>query len=274
MRSLTAENHELISCSIDPTREALQRLAALGQLSDANANAEAMGPMTVTLTGVPSDSRMANVLVAADYRLKRISLGFDETSVKNFKSYFSMIRTGKSAYAQRFWMEPKYETIYRDSDSLVWKVSDSSVNVMTEREYFTSRGDRNVSGKVDQVATRFATNFNKRYDEISRAEPIFAEAKNVMDVALVAALIYRENLQKKADCDLNEFTGATLIPALAVPETVQSGSLVRQAGANALVSVTGGVLVNPWEALEKNVKVDESLSFASVEFQGANWYAD
>ncbi len=274
MRALTADNHELISCSIDPTQEALVRLASLENMANTNANVAAMGDMNVTLTGVPADSRMANVLVAADYRLKRVSLGFDETAVRNFKSYFSMIRPGASrSFAQRFWMEPKYETLYRDADSLVWKVSSSSVNVLTEREYFNANGDRKMSGKVDAIAEKFARTMNNRYDEIAKAEPVFAEAKNCMDVALVAALIYRENLQKKAGCELSELTGATLIPAMSAPSSVASDSVARFDG-KGIVSVTGGVIVNPWEALENQVKVDERLNSYAVNFTSSKWYED
>ena len=274
MRALTADNHELISCSIDPSQEALARLAALPNRANPELNVAAMGNMNVTLTGIPADSRMANVLVAADYRLKRVSLGFDEINVKNFKSYFSMIRPGsKSAYAQRFWMEPKYDTVYRNADANVWKLSEASVNVMTEREYFTAAGERQVSAKRDAVAEKFAERMNERYDDIAKAEPIFAEARGCMDVALVAALIYRENLQKKAGCQLTELTGATQIPALAVPAQVASDSLARRAG-NGVVSVTGGVLVNPWETLENNVKVDETLDSFAVNFESNAWYAD
>ena len=273
MRALTADNHELISCSIDPTKEGLARIASLPNRANPEANVAAMGDMDVTFTGIPSDSRMANVLVAADYRLKRVSLGFDEIAVKNFKSYFSMLRGASHAYAQRFWLQPKYETLYHDSDSLVWKVSESTVNVLTERERFSVNGDREVVKKVDAVAEKFASNMNRRYAEIAKAEPIFAEARNCMDVALVAALIYRENLQSKAGCELNELTGKTLTPACPAPTSVATDSLARKAGSG-IVSVTGGVLVNPWEALENNVKVDESLDSFAVDFAGTNWYAN
>ena len=114
---------------------------------------------------------------------------------------------------------------------------------------------------------------NERYDDIAKAEPVFAEARGCMDVALVAALIYRENLQKKAGCLLTELTGATQIPALAAPAQVASDSLARRAG-NGVVSVTGGVLVNPWETLENNVKVDETLDSFAVNFGSNAWYAD
>lgn len=263
-----------ISCSIDPTREAIARLTALQMPAPAEELAAAMGQMDVTLQGVPSDSRVANVLAAADYRMKRLSLGFDEAEIKNFASYFSMVKRGSAAYGQRFWMEPKYETVYRDADSLVWKVSDSSVAVLTEREALAKDGSRKATGKADAAANRWAKNMTRRYNELAKAEPIFAEAKNCMDVALVAALIVRENLAKKADCNLDAILGgAVATPEYVVPASVEGDSLVR-VSSNAVASVAGGILVNPWATLENDVEVSAELNDYNVTFAGSNWYAD
>lgn len=263
-----------ISCSIDPTREAIARLTALQLPASEDELRAAMGLMNVSFQGVPSDSRVASVLAAADYRMKRLSLGFDEAEIKNFASYFSMVKRGSAAYGQRFWMEPKYETVYRDADSLVWKVSDSSVAVLTEREALSEDGSRKATGKTDAAANRWAKNMTRRYDELAKAEPIFAEAKNCMDVALVAALIVRENLAKKAGCELDAlFGGAVATPVYAVPASVQGDSTTR-VSTNAVASVAGGVLVNPWATLENNVEVSAELSDYGVSFAGSNWYAD
>ena len=272
MRVTSAEKSELISCSIDPTPEALKRLAARDNIADVDANIAAMGEMIVNFTGAPAESRLANVLVAADYRMKRLSLGFDEAAIKNFASYFSMVKRGSGASGQRFWMEPKYDALYRDSESLVWKVSDSSVDVLTESEYVSANGARKANERKDPAAQRWASNMTRRYDELAKAEPVFADAKNCMDVALVAALIYRENLLQKAGCSIDELSRVETSEYVA-PVAVQSDSLVR-ASNRSVASVTGGVLIDPWKTLENNVKVDEKLDGFAVAFNGSNWYAD
>ncbi|MBR0225129.1 MAG: DUF1598 domain-containing protein, partial [Thermoguttaceae bacterium] len=271
LRALSENNKELVSCSIDPSAEAIARLAAREDVTNVDLNREAMGAMNVTLTGVPADSRMANVLVAADYRMKRLSLGFDEAAIKNFSSYFSMVKRGSSSYGQRFWMEPKYDALYRDADSLVWKVSASSVDVLTEREYFAADGSRKASVQNDPAATKWASNMKKRYAELAKVEPIFADAKNCMDVVLVAALIYSQKLQAKADCQFDELLGVET-PEYVVPASVASDSIVR-ADSRSVASVTGGVLINPWETIANN-KVDANLNGFAVEFSGSNFYAD
>ena len=41
---------------------------------------EAFGPQTIQLTGVPTDSRFARTMVAADYEMKRVAMGFGAVS--------------------------------------------------------------------------------------------------------------------------------------------------------------------------------------------------
>src|SRR5262249_41118377 len=73
-----------ISCSIDPTAEGMRRLQELvSSLPNANNLAAAitnieqqLGPQTITLQGIPTTSHFAHVMVAADYRMKRIAMKF------------------------------------------------------------------------------------------------------------------------------------------------------------------------------------------------------
>lgn len=91
LRSIDSARSAGMSCSIDPTPEGIARLQALLRRQGAvRGNPEpllrsmetAVGPQTVTVGGVPADSRFAHVLVAADYRMKRIGMGFDPSGVK------------------------------------------------------------------------------------------------------------------------------------------------------------------------------------------------
>jgi hypothetical protein len=73
---------EPISCSIDPTPAGLERLARLtrgGRVAPAEKLLEqmehAVGPQTITLTGVSPRTHFAQVLVAADWQMKRLAMG-------------------------------------------------------------------------------------------------------------------------------------------------------------------------------------------------------
>ncbi len=92
----------VISCSIDPTKEGLQRMQDFlkqtgSRLSAATAQSqtqeivsglkESLGLQTVRITGVPASTHFAQVLVEADYRMKLIGIGLERPPVKQLASY-------------------------------------------------------------------------------------------------------------------------------------------------------------------------------------------
>ncbi|MDO5554306.1 MAG: DUF1598 domain-containing protein [Planctomycetia bacterium] len=267
LRAWNNTKPEVISCSIDPTQEALARFAAMEPMADPEvkreANEAAMGMMTVSFSGIPESSRMATVLAAADYRMKRLSLGFDAAPIKSLPSYFSMIRAkSSSSFAPRFWIEPAYDTVYHDADGLVWNVAATKAQALTEREYFDSLGNRTVSKKEDVAANRWARAMTERYDDLAEKDTVFAEVKNCMDLALVVALVRFQNLPEKSGCDLASLSDARILPTpdRGAVAQVPGNSLVRTIGTRGdYVSVTGGIEINPWEIVRDNVAVKADL---------------
>ena len=281
-RAWNTKTPEVITCSIDPTPEAIQRFANLPQSTDPEQmmadRVEAMGPMNVSFSGIPAASRMAWTLAAADYRMKTISLGFEEAPIAKFPSYFGMIkRPAGASFGQRFWIAPEYGTLRHDSKELVWNLTGTEVKTLTEREYFNADGSRKVSGKKDAAAQKWADLMTKRYADLAKAAPIFGEAKNCMDIALTVALIYFRNLPQKAGCSVDFLSGGDVLPAAdySEPEKVPSLASCR-AISGGLIAVTGGVSINPFETVEKNVALDADLdSFAEkIAFSGENWWAN
>ena len=129
LRSSESSRLEAISCSIDPTPEGLKRVrSVLGQMRsvggrrpDGRRIEEAMGPQLVSVTGVPETSHFARVLVAADYRMKRLAMAFDKAPIRGLPSYLQMVRAGgrgMNNMLPRWWLEPNYEPLLRSEDGL------------------------------------------------------------------------------------------------------------------------------------------------------------
>ena len=102
LRSIQGAQATGILCSIDPTNEGLARSAALmKRLTNPGNNInpvlaqleQAVGPQTITVKGVPDTSHFAAVLVAADYGMKRIAMGFEQSPVRSLPSYLQMIKS-------------------------------------------------------------------------------------------------------------------------------------------------------------------------------------
>ena len=57
---------------------------------------EAVGPQTITVTGVPDTSHFARVIVAADFRMKRLAMNFEPAPVDGMPSF---LRHGQRPHA-------------------------------------------------------------------------------------------------------------------------------------------------------------------------------
>ena len=80
----------------------------------------------ISVHGVPDTSHFARVLVAADYRMKRLAMDFDPSPVRGLPSYMQMISAsghGMSNMLPRWWLEPQCDVL-RDPDGLAWDCAD------------------------------------------------------------------------------------------------------------------------------------------------------
>lgn len=270
-----------ISCSIDPTRQGLQQLRSyvgtlrtIGNPSQTIANIEkALGPQTISVTGVPADSHFARVMVAADYRMKRLAMAFEPApkgvKLPSFMQMVSAGRRGMSNMLPRWWLAPDYQPLLRDEEGLAWQLRGASVKAMTEQDYLAENGVRQHTGKAGSVAQRWANNMTAQYDRLAVADPIFGQLRNCMDLAIVAALIAKENLTQKAGYSLPilmEPSGVA-VEKFFPPKQVDSKASVIKKGRNWVISASGGVQMNPWGVIAKNEKSDE---LATVRTQAAS----
>lgn len=247
-----------IRCSIDPTPDGINRLQAflksqrtIGDDPNATLRAmeDALGMQVVSVGGVPNDSRFAQVLVAADYRLKRIGMGLEPSGLRELPSYLSMVPAGGPAAATpRFWLEPSYEPIVRDPDELAWKIGDCTMQCLTESDLFDGEKMQRGKGKGDQPASKWCELFTTNYPKLAAKQPVFQELVNCADMAVVAALIHGRQLDARAGIDLSLLKDPAKLglATYAVPKNVASvASGVRKSG-RWVVSASGGVLFQPW----------------------------
>ncbi|MGB8853721.1 MAG: DUF1598 domain-containing protein [Pirellulales bacterium] len=248
-----------IRCSIDPTRDGLARLDAfLAKQRAVMGNPEplfrsmeqALGLQAVTVGGVPADSRFAQVLVAADYRMKRIGMGLEPSGVKQLPSYLAMVPAGgQAASLPRFWLEAEYDPIARDADELAWRLSGRRMKCLTESDLAGKNGIERGAGRADKVAEKWCDAMTTHYDDLALKQPVFAELMNCVDLAVVAALIKGRQLDARAGLDLAPLLDATAVPLpkYDVPETVPTVASGLKKGTTWVLSASGGVQFQPWQ---------------------------
>lgn len=257
LRTVNSPTPSVISCSIDPSEEGLQRVQRLkSRTSDprqaAAALENALGPQEISVDGIPADSHFAGVLVAADYRMKQIGMGLTPSPVRGLPSFTEMMRSTSRGgnMMPRWWLEPDYGTILSDEDGLAWEITEAGVKTMTENDLFTADGGRKQTGKSDPVSRKWAETMTARYADLSVAEPVFGQLQGCMDLAVAATLIVRKDLLSKGQCDLPMLVKEQGTVEMAVPRFVASkASAVRKS--RGWVIACGGVQLNPWAIIER-----------------------
>lgn len=254
----------LIRCSIDPDEANLKKLVAFVKqnsepttLEVAKAQFEQLGSILgmqdVTLSGVPAESHFAELLLEADIRMKRLALGVDKAKVKGFKSHLAMVSPGASSM-QRWWFVPLYDAFTRTDNSLAYQFSGQRAQLMSQEELVSPAGQR-ANAPFTRVSTeKFSKQFTDRFAELADKTPVFAELQSAFDLAVLAALIQKEQLAKRAGWDMALFLDAqrATIVKRNVPHQVPSVSNYKILRDNVFVSqVSGGVEIDPGRVLKQ-----------------------
>ena len=243
---------------------------------------EAFGPQTIQLTGVPTDSRFARTMVAADYEMKRVAMGLAPSQVDGLNSYLEMSKNSSHASNQnpRWWMACDYDSLGKSEDGLAWKLSGQGVKTMTDIDAINDDGTPLATGNKDKFAQTWADTMTKKYAELSRRMPIFSDLQNIMDMTIVSTLIVQEGLAQKANLDLALFTVKSddlPLSTYEIPKAVDPQcSFIRGLGGKWVVTASGGVDINGFEIVEKQ-QIDTTLSkvcSTALAATNDNWWWD
>lgn len=273
LRTAQQAAHGGISCSIDPTSEGLQQLQAyvksldtIGQPDVTIRNIEkALGPQQISVSGVPADTHFARVLVAADYRMKRLAMGFDPAPKGvRLPSYLAMLSAGSKGMSNmlpRWWLAPNYQPLLRDEEGLTWEIRGGSVKTMTEEDFLTATGQREHTGRANPLAQKWADAMTAQYERLAVAEPIFGQLRNCMDLAILGALVVQHRLPEKAGYSFPVLMESEQIrwTKFSPPKQVQTIANAVKKGRHWVITASGGVQIPSWQIVQKTEKSD-SLS--------------
>jgi len=257
LRSADTTNETGISCSIDPTDQGVKNAQNLQQRLRAGTTPqvasqkleEVLGDQIITVTGIPLTSHFARVIVAADFRMKRLAMNFQPAPIDGMPSYLhiaSKSRKRSQNMLPRWWLAADYESILRDPQGLVWQLRGQGVKCLTEQDLVEADGQRKQTGQVEPAAQKWAETFTARFPELAREDSTFGQLRNVMDLAIVGALLAKENLYQKAGLKIPRLLDDETVATYHAPRRVASqASFVKQRG-GWLISASGGMQLDPW----------------------------
>ncbi|MFM8583779.1 MAG: DUF1598 domain-containing protein [Planctomycetaceae bacterium] len=222
---------------------------------------ERLGLQDVEIFGVPANSHVARVLVEADYRMKLIGVGQLEGG-PGIPSYFELLEQYKATRglpleALRWWLTMRYDAILHTSDRRAFELVGGGVLVQSENQFVSTQGKHVPSGVAEPINRAFAENFTRHYSDLARRDPIFAELRNVFDLALAVTLAREEGWLGEQSAPLSALgPNGTLRPAVDVaPRVVESVVAHRVYNqTDIVVQVAGGVQIDLPDTLRSRAR--------------------
>lgn len=281
-----------IGCSIDPTQSGLQAFNEYVRRNSSPATTAvirqrfrqmtvALGRQNVSVFGVPDDSHFAQVLVEADYRMKLMATGLEKPRLKGFASHLQFIRPGQNTF-QRWWFTPLYDAFQQSENGDAFAFAGQRLQLMADEERVSAAGIRTSAGNSTLSTQKFSQQFTKRFEELAKIVPVFAELQNITDLAVLAALMQKKQLAQKVDWEMALFLDEARTPLVRgnVPKQVQSVYGTRQAGRLILGLVAGGVELSPFQTVSNtkfepaSQKLTDASAKARQDTSPDHWWWD
>jgi hypothetical protein len=275
------DQHGVVGCSIDPTPEGLaamkkfttevRRTASQMSADQVTPNfvqevvdgmRTHLGLQKVRIMGVSPDTHFAQVMVEADYRMKLIGIGAEQAGVPKFKSFVELAdpaQISRNALL-RWWFVPQYDCVRLSDDRLAMELAGDAVKLVGEDEVVGADGQRMAQGKSGGASQKFTHGFTQKYAELAKRKPIFAQLRNLIDMAVVAAHIQREDYYGKAGWNMEVLGNEEMFPVQVYKAPVEVDTVVTSMWKQQqlVTPVGGGVRIEAQHALEStNLLPDE-----------------
>ena len=283
----------LIGCSIDPTQEGLAAMQDFvrktGRVNpQAGADRivagmkEALGAQKVSVQGVSPATHFAKVLVEADYRMKLIGIGLEPPPVK-MTTWIDLASAATVAAnaLQRWYFVPDYHCVRIAEDDLAIELVGRGVRLCGADEVVLPDGRRMGADKADKASKTFTEAFTRKYPEIAARSPVYAELRNVIDLAVAAAWMQEHDAYGKAGWDAGKLRDEKSCPIETQPVASRAETAIHAVwrGNRLLTPIGGGVTIVPRMALDEgNLLLDEKgdvkAAHAAVKLPATGWYWD
>jgi len=264
-------------CSISPRQASLAKTQAYVQKSNLQpieptqrkawleGLRQSLGKQDVEFFGLAANSHVARVLLVADYHMKLIGMGIAD-SVKGVSSYLDTVElaadgTLPAMAVLRWWFAMNYEPVETDLQRNIFRLRGLGVKVLSENELLAARGQRVPTGQSEELNRRFASSFTSEYESICNRYSLYAELRNVFDLAMVLAIIEREGLIEQISWSPSLFSDSLRLRlpverVLHEVDTVVSHRVIK--GRHIVAGISGGVWLDAGKALKIQISNDRS----------------
>ena len=237
-------------CSIDPHPNVIQELQRTGQYLQGHPSpagrAEALDywhkvchmPQQVRVLGIPFNTHFAKVMVDADYFMKKLVDGSEAVHGFKFHSLTdlhvdateqAMTQGRRTAVAtdtmSRFWFHAGRTVLLEDPGMV--EIKQVPVQLLTEQEHLSKKGDIVGNGHPDPLAKRWAQTFTDHYGRIASEHPIYRELENLYRFVALARSMKLQNAWQSAGLDLMPLVEEFHVQDTTVATTLPGHSNIR-----------------------------------------------
>jgi len=295
----SGEGAPVVGCSIDPTEEGLAEMQRFLRSAGSqfvhgqermvaaymqNGLRTALGMQQITVNGVPADTHFAQVLVEADYRMKLIGIGLEEPPVRmvSFVERVNPAAVSRNALF-RWYFVPDYQCVRQSEDGLAAELVGDGVRLVGEDELVSASGERRGLSRASSASRTFTTSFTKRYPEMARHSPVYAELRNLVDLLVAASFMQQRDFYGKAGWTMELFGSeeAFAVRTYNAPTQVESTVAAILKGNRLMTPIGGGVQIEAAKALapenlleDETGKVGQRRREITIELADGQWWWD
>jgi hypothetical protein len=283
--SLRLENLDApLGCSIDPDAE---RLAAsqtwLSQNSSPAARGVAQqrlehmvalqGEWNITTFGLPEGCRMSLAMIEADYLMKRLAIGVDQSGIRGFRSSFALAKPGDNMM-RRWWFAPKDDFVQCDKSRTMFRFSGARLQLLAQEELMDANGNLTDAGFTQTSSEQFAKLFSEKLPLLAEKIPAFADLQNILDLTSVATILRMSGEQGLLDWQPNVLAADDKLAAAtyAAPTTTMPMLNVKMSGGSLIIGAfSGGVSLRPQHTVNRaRIRTRTELSVPQPSFEKAS----
>ncbi len=239
---------------------------------------ESLGMADVQVFGIAANTHFAQVMIEADYRMKRIAVGVEQPPVR-MTTFATALTDVQHSALQRWWFTPDYDGVRASPDRMAMQMDGQGVRLQTENKDILPDGTITDSGrKPTRAAQSFAASFTRRYNDIASASPIYAQLRQMIDYLIVAAYIRQHDWYAVAKWDAADLLDETLysVRKLNSPRSAPVVVNVFWKQRKMFAPAGGGVSIVAQKALARMMD-DENLGKAHADSRPQNtdhWWWD
>jgi hypothetical protein len=242
-----------ISVSIDPTQEGLARMNQWILKNPPNFGNVApfiegmkqqQGLHNVSIHGISPRTHFALVMVEADYRMKLIGIGLEQPPVK-MATYIDRASAGESL--QRWYFTPNYDCVRVADDEMAMELVGQGVKLVGAGEVVTATGVRVAGGGQSKASTMYCQAFTSNYPQIALRSPVYGQLKNLIDLAVAAAFIQKQDYYSAAGWKVETLSDERqfAVETWEAPKTVEPAANAVFKGNRLMTPIAGGVEMEP-----------------------------